>query len=128
MFTRPDIKPRAVKNLPRSVGSSDVAANGGRLEFIAGELDVVSLVGDPFDEILVIPMAQFYESVIKHGPNMMLTPEEWFDFLSRIPARVLRDERKIMNELSVRSGRSCRQQSNDIIRTLFCRAVRHSTR
>ena len=43
---------------------------------------------------------EFYESVIKHGPNMVFTPEEWFDFLSKIPTRVFRDERQLMNKLS----------------------------
>lgn len=43
---------------------------------------------------------EFYESVIKHGPSMLFTSEEWFDFLSKIPTHVLRDERQLMNKLS----------------------------
>lgn len=43
---------------------------------------------------------EFYTSVIQHCPSMNFSPEEWFDFLSKIPTRVLRAERQIMNKLS----------------------------
>jgi hypothetical protein len=43
---------------------------------------------------------EFYASIIKHGPGMQLTPEEWFDLLSKIPTQLLRDERQLMNKLS----------------------------
>jgi hypothetical protein len=43
---------------------------------------------------------KFYSSVIEHGPGMPLTSQQWFDFLSKIPTRVFRDERKVMDKLS----------------------------
>ena len=43
---------------------------------------------------------EFYERVIKHGPSMTFSSEEWFDFLSKIPTRVFREERQLMNKLS----------------------------
>lgn len=36
---------------------------------------------------------QFYNGVLKHGPGMPYTAEQWFDFYSKIPTHTLRDTR-----------------------------------
>ena len=43
---------------------------------------------------------EFYAGIIEHGPTMKYTSDQWFDLLSRVPTRVLRDESKLMNKLS----------------------------
>jgi hypothetical protein len=43
---------------------------------------------------------KFYDSVIRHGGGLPFASEEWFDFLSKIPTHVLRDERQILSKLS----------------------------
>lgn len=43
---------------------------------------------------------EFYMGVIEHHVHLQYTSEEWFDFLSKIPNRIFRDEIRIMNKLS----------------------------
>lgn len=44
---------------------------------------------------------EFYDSIVKHGPGMRLTTDEWFQLLSRLPNRLLRsqlDLRRLLSE------------------------------
>lgn len=43
---------------------------------------------------------EFYDGVIKHGPFMNYTADEWFDFHKKVPHWRLRDEPALMNKLS----------------------------
>jgi hypothetical protein len=43
---------------------------------------------------------EFYASVIKHEKGLPFSSDEWFDFLSKIPTRVFRNEPQLMNKLS----------------------------
>ena len=43
---------------------------------------------------------EFYEGIKTHGLGIELTTVEWFDLLTKIPSRSLRDERKIMSKNS----------------------------
>ena len=43
---------------------------------------------------------EFYASVIKYAQNFNFNSDQWFDFLSKIPNRVFRDEMNIMRMLS----------------------------
>jgi hypothetical protein len=43
---------------------------------------------------------QFYASVIKHESGLPLSSQQWFDFLSKIPTCVFREERPVMDKLS----------------------------
>ena len=43
---------------------------------------------------------QFYAGIIKHAPDMRLTPDQWFDLLSRLPNRVLRSDLDLPGILS----------------------------
>ncbi len=45
---------------------------------------------------------EFYEGVIKHGPKMPYTSDQWLDFLRKIPHWRLRDEKTLMDKLSPR--------------------------
>jgi hypothetical protein len=44
--------------------------------------------------------AQFITAVLLHGPSMPLTSEQWFNFMSRIPNKLLRREKLIISKLS----------------------------
>lgn len=35
---------------------------------------------------------EFYGGIVKHGPDMGLTSEQWFELLSRLPNRLLRSQ------------------------------------
>ncbi len=43
---------------------------------------------------------EFCAGVIEHGPSMRYSANQWFDLLSKIPSRALRDEARLMNKLS----------------------------
>lgn len=45
-------------------------------------------------------LPEFYDGVIKHGPFMNYTADEWFDFHKKVPHWRLRDEPALMNKLS----------------------------
>lgn len=44
--------------------------------------------------------AEFCAGVSAHGRGMFYTSEQWFDFLSKVPNRLFRDEHWLMNKLS----------------------------
>lgn len=43
---------------------------------------------------------EFYAGVVKHGRGMAFTGDQWFEFLSRIPNGILRDDSGLLNKLS----------------------------
>ena len=43
---------------------------------------------------------EFYAGVIEHGSGMGFSSEQWFDFFSKIPNRLFRDEDRLMRKLS----------------------------
>ena len=43
---------------------------------------------------------EFYAGVIEHGMGLPFSSEQWFDFHSKIPDRLLRDHVELMNKLS----------------------------
>lgn len=43
---------------------------------------------------------EFYDGVLKHGPFMTYTAEQWFDFHSKISHWHLRDDPALMSKLS----------------------------
>ncbi len=43
---------------------------------------------------------EFYEGVIKHGPFMKYSSEQWFDFHFKVPHWRLREEKALMDKLS----------------------------
>lgn len=45
---------------------------------------------------------QFYAGIIKHGPHMRLTSEQWFTLLSRLPIEILRSQLPLNKILSPR--------------------------
>ncbi len=45
---------------------------------------------------------QFYDGVIRHGPSMDYTSDQWFDFHSKAPHWRLRDEKTLMDKLTPR--------------------------
>jgi hypothetical protein len=47
-------------------------------------------------------LPQFYDGVIRHGPFMDYTADQWFDFHSKVPHWRLREEPSLMNKLSPR--------------------------
>jgi hypothetical protein len=44
--------------------------------------------------------AEFCAGVSKHGKGMSYTSNQWFDFLSKVPNRLFRDEPWLMNKLT----------------------------
>ncbi len=45
---------------------------------------------------------EFYAGVMEHGKGMPYTSDQWFDFHSKIPDKLLRDDPDLMNKLSPR--------------------------
>lgn len=43
---------------------------------------------------------EFYEGVIKHGPTMPYTSDEWLDFHLKVPHWRLLDDKGLMDKLS----------------------------
>ncbi len=43
---------------------------------------------------------EFYAGVIEHGTGLPFSSEQWFNFHSKIPDRLLRDHVELMNKLS----------------------------
>lgn len=43
---------------------------------------------------------EFYQGVIEHQRYLPYSSHQWFDFLSKLPLRIFRDEVRIMNRLS----------------------------
>lgn len=43
---------------------------------------------------------EFYDGLVKHGPGMNLSTEEWFDILIKLPNRILRSQLNLENLLS----------------------------
>lgn len=44
--------------------------------------------------------AEFCAAVLIHGKGLDLTTDQWFDFHSKVPNRLLRDDTELMNKLS----------------------------
>lgn len=44
--------------------------------------------------------AEFCAGVIEHGPSMAYTPNQWFDFFTKIPNKLFQHETKLMNKLT----------------------------
>jgi hypothetical protein len=44
--------------------------------------------------------AEFCAGVMKHGPSLSLSSNQWFDFFKKIPNPLFRDEPYLMNKLS----------------------------
>lgn len=45
-------------------------------------------------------MPEFYDGIIKHGPGMTYTSDQWLDFHLKVPHWRLRDDRTLMDKLS----------------------------
>ena len=43
---------------------------------------------------------EFCAGVIKHGPGMKFTAEEWFDFFKKVPNMLFKDEPNLLNKLT----------------------------
>ena len=43
---------------------------------------------------------EFYAGVVKHGRGMAYTGDQWFEFLSRIPNGMLREDSGLLSKLS----------------------------
>ncbi len=49
---------------------------------------------------------EFYAGVMEHGKGMPYTSDQWFDFHSKIPDKLLREDPDLMNKLSPRQRES----------------------
>lgn len=68
---------------------------------------VLELAGQEAREALFLELKsmlrtepEFYMGIIEHIPYLDYSSDQWFDFLSKIPNRIFRDEIRIMNKLS----------------------------
>ena len=56
---------------------------------------------------------EFYMAVLKHIPYLNYNSEQWYDFLSKIPNRIFRDEIRIMKNSRRANESACLPQRSE---------------